>query len=107
MNVEVVGHDHSCHCHKDDGNERAWYLLIYHRSDSDDDHTQHSHYARGNVFGAEVLDIARPLAYEVRRYGTLDVQTEEVLDLCREDGEGDTRCETNDDRIRDVADDSA
>jgi hypothetical protein len=53
-----------------------------------------------------VLYVANPLLDEIGRH-RVDGQSEEVLNLCGEDGYGDTACETYNNRVGDVLDDSS
>ena len=105
---------HSCvlfekernHRHQDDGNERTWNLLAEARGDGDDNHAHHTDEGTPRVDGVEALEIHAPLLDEVGRVAG-KCQTEEVLDLGSEDGDGDTTSESHYDRVRDVLDDGA
>ena len=102
----VLLQEQSCYGHNDDSYERAGYLLAELRCDGDDYHAHHAHQRAPKVGGGEVLYVANPLLDEIGRH-RVDGQSEEVLNLCGEDGYGDTACETYNNRVGDVFDDSS
>ena len=76
------------------------------RPKSNDSNGAHADCSTPPVDGGERTDIGNPLLNEVGRH-VLHRQAEQVLDLCGEDGQGNTRGKTHHNRIRDVLDDGA
>ena len=60
-----------------------------------------THYELHPVDASYILEIACPLRDKACRYLEIKRKAEEILHLGREDGQGDTACESHYDRIRD------
>lgn len=65
-----------------------------------DNYRKHGNTRRINVYATKFTEIHLPLSHEIGRQ-LFDVQTEKIIDLGREDNDGYTRREANDQRIGD------
>ena len=87
-----------------DGDEGTRYLLRDFRAISNDEKADNANAESPPVDMCHILEVAYPFFYEVGRH-LLNTKAEQVVHLCREDGEGDTGCEAYDNRIRHELDD--
>ena len=92
------------HGHDDDGNERTRNLVGQFGGEGDNGHADYTHGGGPYVQAAEVADVHDPFLYEIGRH-VVDGQSEQVFDLRRENGHGDSAGEAYHDGIGDVFDD--
>ena len=90
----------------DDGNERTGHFLTEFRRQYDDADADQTHKRAPQVDITEITEIGTPFCKEFSRI-LVHCHTEEILNLCGEDGDGDTAGETHHDGVGDVLDDGA
>ena len=90
--------------HHDDGDERSGNLLVQTGHQGDDADAEQTHQRTPEVNVSDVAAVGNPFLNEV---GGILVHrhAQQVLDLCGEDGDGDTAGETHNNRVGNVFDD--
>ena len=107
MQVAVGVHEVHAHRHQHNGQQRAGNFFAHLGREGYDDNAEHAHEGRYPVNGFKMLKVEHPLRQEVARHFPLNRQSEEVLDLCGENGDGNTARKAHHDGVRDELDDGA
>ena len=90
----------------DDGDERTGNLLVEPGHQRDNQYAQNARQRAPQVDGGNVLEVGYPLLDEVGRH-RVHAHAQQVLDLCGENGDGNTAGEPHHDGIGYVLDDGA
>ena len=102
--VEIRPPHIDCHRHHNDSHQRTGHPLRKLRGQDNDDDAQQSDSRREPVDRRESPDVGNPFRDEIRRH-LVHRQPEEVFDLRRENRQGDSAREADDDGVGDKLDD--
>ena len=93
--------------HDDDGQERTRQLLVDFGCEGNDEDTHNADGSRHPVDGGQMVEVDTPLGNEVSRQAALNAQTQQVFDLGRKDGDGNTAGKSHYDGVGNELDNGA
>ena len=99
FNSGELAQKHRRQCSHNQSNQRTRYLLGHLTPTETYHETDNAHQRLDPIDRSDILEIAGPLRYETGRHLKVKRETEEVLHLRGEDGQGNTACEAHHNRI--------